>query len=783
VHATCEAYTRDVPYIGWRDPLRQLLGLSWEDPDDVVIGRLRNELKSSQPELLPWLPLLAIVIDAEVRSTRAVDDLSDEHRTEKLHEIVLQFLEPALEVPTLVQIEHAHLMDDASGALLHALSGRLESSGWIVIVTRRDVETGFVARDGAVKLDLGPMSREDAMALAEATPEAQQLPPHVLELAVERSGGSPEFLIDLLAAAVDGSGTLPDSVDSAASARIDALDPGDRALVRRVSVLGLSFHAERVRDVIEPAAPEPDEATWERLAGVFAVDPDGHVRFKRPAQRDVAYHSLPFKLRRELHAAVGTSLERDQGRDVDADPAVLSLHFILAGDHERAWRYALEGAKRAEVRFAHADAARLYRRAIEAGRHYGAQVAELAGVWESLGVALHKTGELSEATHAIATARRVSAGDPIAQGRLFYRHARIAEHSARLATAVRWAFRGLRALEGLRERDAVVWRAKTLGRLVFYRTRQGRMREAERLCHRAIAESQVAGELDARAYAYYMLDWALSEQGRREEARYSARALEIYVRLGDLEQQANVLNNLAAFAFYEWRWDEALELFRQSADCSRRAGIHNGVATAAVNIGDLLTDRGLYQEAASHLTRARRLWSATGERAGTAHATGLLGRLAVRQGRHREGLDLLHQAVEELRSLGEYGYVEFAEALLAEAETFGGDPGRALAIADRLIGAADRNLPLLYRIRATALAQLGRDGASEALATSLAAARERDALYDIAAALKLADSLLGPDSASARERDAILDRLGVQLLPAPPLATFTQYETSSAAVG
>src|SRR5205085_10370128 len=165
-------------------------------------------------------------------------------------------------------------------------------------------------------------------------------------------------------AAADGSELLPDTIESAISARLDSLDPVDRALVRRASVLGLAFHAGRLEDVLEDGARSPDEDSWRRLGNVFARDPDGHVRFKRPALREVAYVTLPFKLRRRLHARVAASLARDLGSDVDADPAVLSLHYILAGDNEQAWRHALAGAERAVARFAPADAARLYARAI-----------------------------------------------------------------------------------------------------------------------------------------------------------------------------------------------------------------------------------------------------------------------------------------------------------------------------------------------------------------------------------------------------------------------------------
>jgi tetratricopeptide (TPR) repeat protein len=266
-----------------------------------------------------------------------------------------------------------------------------------------------------------------------------------------------------------------------------------------------------------------------------------------------------------------------------------------------------------------------------------------------------------------------------------------------------------------------------------------------------------------------MLDWALFEDGREELMGYSGQALEIYERIGDLEEEGNVLNNLAMFAFFRWRWDEALELLERAAASRQRAGIHGGVAASEVNIGDILLDRGLYQEASSHLERARRLWRSIGERAGSAYATALLGRLAVRDGRDREGLVLLGEAVAELRTLGSEREADFAESLLAEAEAFAGDPQKALILASELIPVADRTLPLLHRVSATALWRLERAGTTEQLETSLMLARDRGALYDVAAALDLFERISEPDPERANERDAILLQLGVVQLPTPRL--------------
>ena len=765
LHATCESYTQTIPYVAWRDPLRQLVGLSDDDGDALALERLRAHAASAHPELLPWLPLLAIPIGAQAPATRAVDELAPEFRAAKLHEVVLKLMEPALQVPTLVLVEHAQLMDEASAGLLDALTGRLEHSAWAVIVTRRDVRTGFATRSrSAVRIDLEPLATDAMLKLAESTPEAHVIPPHILRMAVDRSAGSPEFLLDLLAAAAGGSDALPDTVETAARARIDSLDPGDRNLIRRASVLGLTFRPHRLRPLLEPGA-EPGAQTWRRLSGVLAHDDDGHVRFTRPALCEAAYDSLPFRLRRELHELVGTALEADLGREADADPAVLSLHFSRAGDHDRAWRYALMGARGAAEHFAQAEAASLYRRALDAGRANGASSNELAGAWEALGEALAQTGELRHATKALASARRLQGDDAIAQARLCFRHARIAE-SSELSSAVRWTRRGLRTLEQVSGREARMWRARLTAELGWIRQRQRRYVETERLCREALREGQEIGELRAQARACYTLDWALFELGRSDEATYSSRALDIYRELGDPQDEGNVLNNLGGFAYWRGRWAEAIELYRRAGACRERAGNAAGAAETDANVGEILSDQGHLQDAEDHLRRALRVWRSTGHREGAAFANMLLGRLAVRAGRADEGVALLGATAAEMRQVGVGFYAELAHALVAEGEALGGRPKRAIEIAVGLLGSGSPHLALLHRASGIAQWRLGDpDAARRELDLALEAARAGSEDYEAALALDAVSAIGSLDPAGKTERDAIFARLGVVRVP------------------
>ncbi len=192
-------------------------------------------------------------------------------------------------------------------------------------------------------------------------------------------------------------------------------------------------------------------------------------------------------------------------------------------------------------------------------------------------------------------------------------------------------------------------------------------------------------------------------------------------------------------------------------------------ATGDCNIGEILSDQGRLEEAALYLERARRVWSSVGQRQGVAFVTLLLGRLAVREGRYADGLELLEWAAAELARMRLDYYVGLARACVAEAEAYGGDPQRALSIADALLAAGDRNRALVHRIRAIALTRTGRVAAAvEALESALAAAGDSGTDYDVAASLDLLDAL-GALSTGADERDAIMARLRITALPRGPL--------------
>jgi hypothetical protein len=119
--------------------------------------------------------------------------------------------------------------------------------------------------------------------------------------------------------------------------------------------------------------------------------------------------------------------------------------------------------------------------------------------------------------------------------------------------------------------------------------------------------------------------------------------------------------------------------------------------------------------------------------------------------------------------------------VLAEAEGLGGDAWRATELT-RGLGASSVELPWLKRIRGIALARLGRlDEAMDELDDSLGVARQRGALYQVAATLDVLHALGAESDQVAGERDSLLGRLGIERLPALEFGSTTN--EPAAAIG
>lgn len=676
-----ERYHRGSAYFALHLLIRRLTDISIDaDPGDA--GRaLSRWVGQHAPRLADWVPLLAVAARAQVPSNEAVDAIAAEFRVAKLTALIQELLHTAAREPALVFLDDAFWYDDASVHVLNAVLSDVDALPWLVCITRRDETTGLHADGGfpATQLRLAQLSAESAIALARAAaPDA--LSADEAEHLAAAANRNPFFLLQIAQAWTPGESALPPTVESVVSARLDRLPVRARRLLRRAAVLGSFVDVDVLTTVL--GEPITDEVLQPLVGEYLLPDTHGRYRFAHDLFRAVAYDSLPYRRRRELHARAGRALEH-RGEHA-ARAALLSLHFEAAGEHEKTWTYGLLGADRAREMYANGEAATLYERALGAVRHVpDVPEQEIVRAREALADVNLLLGQYDAAARRYLEAHHLhpAPGDNV---RLLRKLGIVRERQSRYPEALRWYTRAIHDTEALAPVDAAAARASLLVGTASTRYRQGRFKLAADAARAAVDEAVVANERAELAHAYFMLDAALTDLQDAQALEYRERALPIYQQIGDLVGEADVHNNIGIDAYYEGRLDDALTSYARSLACRRRAGDLVGAATAENNIGEVLSDLGRYDEALSMFEEALAVWRRASYPVGIALACSNLGRVHVRRGRPDLAGALLDEAEQRFAEMGSSVLLFETQVRRAEMLLATGDAQAALTLAAEL---------------------------------------------------------------------------------------------------
>jgi tetratricopeptide (TPR) repeat protein len=774
VRVACVPYESANAYWAFREVLLQIMRIPNNSSTSVIEQELRGRVTRDAPELLDRLPLLATPLQLDIPDTPETAALERRFRKRLVEETSAAFVAAMLRTPSLIVIEDAHWMDEASTDVLRQVETGVAGGPWLVCLTRNDDATGFRVSDPESRvLTLDPLAESEAAELVRGATEARPLHPHEVALLITRAGGNPRFLSELAreagaAGAVSG---LPDSIDSLVSAQIDRLPAATRRRLRLAAVLGHAFDEPLLAAVVDADGA----SSLMGLEGLLVADGPGRLRFRYAMLRDVAYEGLAYGTRRRLHQRVAEVLEASAERP-EEHAGLLSLHFFHGDRHAESWRYSRIAADRARADYANVEAAELLERAMSSARRADIEAVDVAVVAEALGDVRDQIGVFDRARDAYRIARRLRADDPVYDAQLCLKEARIAERLGRYSQAIRWTRQGMRRLDELVEDHAT--RGMRAQLAVWYATvrqAQGRHDEAIEWCETAIELAGSAGDLDALAHAKFVLDWAYIGLGRLDLATNSVESLALYEQLGDLGGQAAVANNLGELAYYGGRWDEALALLERARDTRLQTGDVVEAALASANRAEILLERGQYDEAEALLHDARRVYQAVGYRGGLALTNQFLGSIAARTGRANEARVLLEEARAGFVAIEGGFEVRQAETFMAEAMVLAGESAAALELLEGTI-AAERSGsqvgllgPPLYRCLGYALAQIGDlVGARAALDESLVLGRDQAQSYEIAltlVALTRLDAYDGGDPRPDEEAVAILADLGVDAVP------------------
>jgi DNA-binding CsgD family transcriptional regulator len=351
--------------------------------------------------------------------------------TATLHEAVrCALVTAARDRGALLLLDDLQWSDAATLELLSDLAGSLPDVPLLIVGAYRSDElprdhplrrtrTELRRRRALDEVSLAPLDEAGTAALLErelgGTPSrplvrtvhdrAQGLPFFVEELACALSK---EARLQQGAAGIElaeGSEvTVPETVRDAVLLRSGDLSADGRAAAEAAAVAGERFELESVVELTS------EDAIGELLeAGLIAECGEGRAAFRHALVREALYRDVAWLRRRGLHRELGERLEARGAPGVEIAP-----HWLGAHDEQRARGQLLRAATEFESVYAHRDAARMARQALELwpeGEHVDERLEALErhGAWAEL------AGELGDAARSwreVASLHRAAGDGP-----------------------------------------------------------------------------------------------------------------------------------------------------------------------------------------------------------------------------------------------------------------------------------------------------------------------------------------------------------------------------------
>jgi tetratricopeptide (TPR) repeat protein len=338
--------------------------------------------------------------------------------------------------------------------------------------------------------------------------------------------------------------------------------------------------------------------------------------FKHALVQDTAYASLLKNERKRLHRVIGETLEREYPNALVDNAALLTKHFLEAGDDAKILEYAMcAGDAEARV-FAKAEAIEHYRAALDAALRLDAERETIIQLVTKLGRMYELRDEYANALETYARLSELARARDDAHFELAalmlqatLRATPTAVFDPRLGREI--CDRALALARALHDQAA---EAKILWNLLLVNGFSGNYRAAVEYGEQSLAlarklnlKTQIAYTLnDIGNYGYFANGQTEKSRAALAEARALWRELEILPMLGDN------LNNSGIFEYVWGDYAQAQEFSDEALVISERIGSAWGQGLAHAFRGVRLSEQGAYGAALRELQTAYEIAQKTG---------------------------------------------------------------------------------------------------------------------------------------------------------------------------
>lgn len=615
------SYARSISYFPWRQVIRQSINAREGDSPAEIRHKLRYvcDCCTLPGGDVPFLEAMLAVESEE--SAQVVMGYQGEALVKRMTETMRGYLcGLAVENRLVIVFDDLHWADEASLNLLLNLAELTETQPILFICMSRPdktvstwnvigkIEQTIGGRYHAIELE--PLRAEQTDMLLTNLLGMKDLPKNVRDLIVEKAGGNPFFIEELIRSLIesrqiirenshwkpvgeDAKVSLPNTLRGVLSARIDRLPELSRHVLQNAAVIGRSFDLR----VLKPLSrlSEALDAHIQNLKEARLIEPLGEeYAFRHVLIQEAAYDSILLKNRSQLHQRIGEILEEIYSDRIEEFAPLLANHFYNAGD-ERSLKYDIIAGEKSARLYANAEAVAHFSRALEVAKRGNVENESLTSIYVQLGQVSELSGRYDRAleTYRDMRATSIERGDPAMELKSLTALAIIYStltpvHEPELGETIL-----KQALDLADQLGDVPAQAKLHWNLMLNYLFSDRLTEALQHCEPTIDLARQVGELDQLAFTLNDAGRVYQGIGAYEKA-FDAfdEANELWKQQGNQVMLADNLGASAMANYFAGNYDKALSLADQAWETSRETDNYWGQSYSRVIPSYIYIDRG-----------------------------------------------------------------------------------------------------------------------------------------------------------------------------------------------
>ncbi len=608
---TCQSSGTSTPYLVWQSIWQAFFDLDPEMSLRKQLRMLEGEIDDRAPERVDALPLLGLVIGQPLPEndfTRALDPQDRKIALEALLEACLK--SAAQETPLLIVLEDLHWIDPLSLELLDTLV-RIGAGMPICFVLAYRLPDGVRYQTPRIekapnftKLELknlldGETRQLIRAKLAQLFPERTgKLPQALLTELARKAQGNPFFIEELLNYLHDRGLNpydahildrldLPASLQTLILSRIDQLTEPQKVTLKVASVIGRVFPVAWLRGYYPELGN--DDALKANLMELSHIDltpldtpePELAYLFKHIITQEVAYGSLSYATRAQLHELLARYLEQTYPDKLPLE--TLAFHYSHSENQDKRREYLRKSGEAAQAAFSNTTALDYFKQALALSPDDDEKITlhlNSGTVYQLMGDREHARNHYLQA-YEIATNHQ-------------WAH-RLVECEIKLSNA--WTLRTdyAQALEWLEKAHAHATQANkldgicdALGEFGIVHWRLSNYETARQYLEQSLILARQIGDRKKETYVLSVLAQIFAQVGDLAKSHQLFEdALAIAREVNDKRRISGALTNYANTYYYEGNYERAQQLVEEGLTAVREIGDKRGTAILLNNLGNL----------------------------------------------------------------------------------------------------------------------------------------------------------------------------------------------------